>query len=88
MKSAPVTVVLGIRASSGADAELVTCQVHGSDTCLPLTARHPSDPDRCHVAGLRSDRHPRSHASLLSDVIEPRLTDAYDDGGLFGFHFE
>lgn len=25
---------------------------------------------------------------LISDVIEPRLTDAYDDGGLFGFHFE
>ncbi|MBK7611107.1 MAG: DUF2326 domain-containing protein [Actinomycetales bacterium] len=25
---------------------------------------------------------------LVSDVIEPRLTDAYDDGGLFGFHFE
>lgn len=25
---------------------------------------------------------------LASDVIEPRLTDAYDDGGLFGFHFE
>lgn len=25
---------------------------------------------------------------LVSDVIEPRLTDAYEDGGLFGFHFE
>jgi hypothetical protein len=36
MKSAPVTVVLGIRASSRTDAELVTCQVHGSDTRLLL----------------------------------------------------
>jgi uncharacterized protein YydD (DUF2326 family) len=27
-------------------------------------------------------------AVLIDDVIEPRLTDAYDDGGLFGFHFE
>lgn len=27
-------------------------------------------------------------AALVGDVIEPRLTDAYDDGGLFGFHFE
>lgn len=26
--------------------------------------------------------------SLSSAVIEPRLTDAFDDGGLFGFHFE
>ncbi|MBD8728256.1 ABC-three component system protein [Frigoribacterium sp. CFBP 13707] len=25
---------------------------------------------------------------LVSDVIEPRLTDAYEDGGLFGLHFE
>lgn len=25
---------------------------------------------------------------LVSDVIDPRLTDAYEDGGLFGFHFE
>ena len=25
---------------------------------------------------------------LVSDVIKPRLTDAYEDGGLFGFHFE
>lgn len=25
---------------------------------------------------------------LVADVIQPRLTDAYDDGGLFGFHFE
>jgi len=32
MKSAPVTVVPGIRASSRTDAELVTCQVHDSDT--------------------------------------------------------
>lgn len=26
--------------------------------------------------------------SVRDDIIEPRLTDAYDDGGLFGFHFE
>lgn len=26
--------------------------------------------------------------ALTDDVIEPRLTDAYTDGGLFGFHFE
>ncbi|WP_258063248.1 ABC-three component system protein [Pseudoclavibacter sp. Z016] len=25
---------------------------------------------------------------LSADVIKPRLTDAFDDGGLFGFHFE
>lgn len=27
-------------------------------------------------------------ASLSQDIIEPRLTDAFSDGGLFGFHFE
>nr|WP_246298385.1 DUF2326 domain-containing protein [Leifsonia soli] len=26
--------------------------------------------------------------ALSDDVIEPRLTDAFTDGGLFGFHFE
>lgn len=30
----------------------------------------------------------RYDGSLSSAVIEPRLTDAFDDGGLFGFHFE
>jgi len=37
MKSSPVTVVPGIRASLRTDAELVTCQVHGSVTRLLLT---------------------------------------------------
>lgn len=26
--------------------------------------------------------------ALIDDVIDPRLTDAYADGGLFGFDFE
>ena len=67
MKSAPVTVVPGTRASPRTDAELVTCQVHDSATHPPLT--EPSERHRrrpiCH---FRSDHPSRSHASCRSRV--------------------
>ncbi|CEI48375.1 ABC-three component system protein [Propionibacterium freudenreichii] len=44
-----------------------------------------------YIATLNSDdlaKIEQYDASLSQDVIEPRLTDAFSDGGLFGFHFE
>jgi len=44
-----------------------------------------------YVATLNSDdlaKIEQYDASRSQDVIEPRLTDAFSDGGLFGFHFE
>lgn len=44
-----------------------------------------------YVATMNSDDLAKASSfdgSVESDIIEPRLTDAYDDGGLFGFHFE
>ena len=69
MKSAPLTVVPGIRASSRTDAELVTCQVHDSDTLSARGATRAAPPDAS-VSGLRSDRHPRSHASCRSRLSQ------------------
>lgn len=44
-----------------------------------------------YIAALNSDdlsKAVRFDATLEQHTIEPRLTDAYDDGGLFGFRFE
>lgn len=45
MKSAPVTVVPGSRASSRTDAELVTCQVHDSGTPAAHRAIRATPPE-------------------------------------------
>lgn len=44
-----------------------------------------------YIATMNSDDLSKAAAydsTVEEDIIEPRLTDAYDDGGLFGFHFE
>lgn len=66
MKSAPVTVVPGIRASSRTDAELVTGQVHDSATHRPSEPSRPSKTADAAASVLRSDRRSRSQASCRS----------------------
>ena len=66
MKSAPVTVVPGIRASLRTDAELVTCQVHDPDTRPPPEPSHPSSPVR--RLHLRPSLRPPSEVTRLLQV--------------------
>ncbi|AHW65303.1 hypothetical protein CGLY_14335 [Corynebacterium glyciniphilum AJ 3170] len=58
---------------------------------LKLAARVCAGEGIQYIATMNSDDLAKAAAfdtSVKDDIIEPRLTDAYDDGGLFGFHFE
>jgi uncharacterized protein YydD (DUF2326 family) len=58
---------------------------------LKLAADVASEEGLQYIVTMNSDdltKAGQHDDGLVSDVIEPRLTDAYDDGGLFGFHFE
>lgn len=58
---------------------------------LKLAARAADEEGMQYIVTMNSDDLSKAQqydATLIGDVIEPRLTDAYDDGGLFGFHFE
>ena len=58
---------------------------------LKLTGVVASEEGLQYIVTMNSDdltKAAQYDDGLSSDVIAPRLTDAYDDGGLFGFHFE
>ncbi|MHA7134460.1 ABC-three component system protein [Oerskovia turbata] len=58
---------------------------------LKLAAEVAAEEGLQYIVTMNSDDLTKAEQyddGLSADVIDPRLTDAYEDGGLFGFHFE
>ncbi len=58
---------------------------------LKLAERVAGEEGLQYIVTMNSDDLSKAEqygAELTGDVVEPRLTDAYEDGGLFGFRFE